>query len=108
MAVDLVRPLRACLVGFWLCFAPVIVASATTLVERMQQNTDETLGNLVRDGRSSFAMAVFVADGKVQVERNYGYEDPVSLTPLSSASLVDLNSLKKLFVAVAVAQLLDR
>jgi CubicO group peptidase (beta-lactamase class C family) len=87
---------------------PPIVASATTLVERMQQTTDATLGSLVREGRSSFAMAVFVADGKVQVERNFGYEDPVTMAPLSTASLVDLNSLKKLFVAVAVAQLLDR
>ena len=120
MASDFVRrPFRSGLAGFLTCLTllrpaaasapePVNVTSPGPLVERMRQVTDDTLGSLVREGRSSFAMAVFVADGRVQVERNYGYEDPVSMTPLSAASLVDLNSLKKLFVAVAVAQLLDR
>src|SRR4051812_1134062 len=120
MAVEFVRrAFRFGLLGFLTCAAlprsaaasapePVNVTSPAPLVERMQKVTDEVLGSLVRDGRSSFAMAVFVADGRVRVERNYGYEDPVSMAPLSADSLVDLNSLKKLFVAVAVAQLLDR
>ncbi|MDP9011815.1 MAG: beta-lactamase family protein [Pseudomonadota bacterium] len=73
------------------------------------ERTDATLGALVRDGRSSFAAAVLVRDGRAAEAPGYGVEDPLSRAPISiDSTLIDLNSLRKLFIAVAIAQLIDR
>jgi CubicO group peptidase (beta-lactamase class C family) len=85
-----------------------VATSPDLLVGKIRELSDTTLGSLVRDRRSSFAMAILVRDGREQFERDYGYEDPASKTLLSPASHVDMNSVKKLFIAVAVAQLLDK
>jgi CubicO group peptidase (beta-lactamase class C family) len=74
-----------------------------------RRQTDATLGAAVREGRSSFAGAMLVEEGRLAAALTYGVEDPVSAAPISiDATLIDLNSLRKLFIAVAVAQLVDR
>jgi CubicO group peptidase (beta-lactamase class C family) len=79
------------------------------LIAQVRELTEQTLGNFVRGGRSSFGEAVLVMNGRREFERVYGVENPWSRTPISlTSSLVDLNSIKKLFVSVALAQLIDR
>jgi CubicO group peptidase (beta-lactamase class C family) len=83
--------------------------SADGLEKVFRDQTDATLGTLVRDGRSSFGAAVLVKDGRTLLAPAYGVEDPSSKSPTSiDATVIDLNSLRKLFVAVALAQLVDR
>jgi len=77
--------------------------------ELVRKQTDATLGALVREGRSSFAVAILVRDGSTQFARTYGLENPWSQTPFSvDSTLVDLNSIEKLFIAVAIAQLVEQ
>jgi CubicO group peptidase (beta-lactamase class C family) len=96
-------------------FAVVLLAlsgapcMAATLEEQMGTNADQVLGEAVRTQHSSFAMLLYVQDQHVAVERAWGVEDSVKRAPYSNAtSLFDLNSLTKLFTAVAIAQLIDR
>jgi CubicO group peptidase (beta-lactamase class C family) len=64
---------------------------------------------MVRAGRSSFAAAVLVDDGRLAFARAYGVEGPGAATPFSLDSTeIDLNSIIKLFCAVSIAQLVDR
>ena len=75
---------------------------------QVRARTDETLGGLVRDGRSSFAAAVFVQNGRVAFEQAYGLEQPDPNVPFSiDATHVDLNSIRKVFTATAVAKLVS-
>jgi CubicO group peptidase (beta-lactamase class C family) len=82
--------------------------AADLLEQRFRSQADETLGGLVRDGRSSYAAAVLVADGREAASLSYGDERRVPKIPFSIESTeVDMNSLRKLYVAVAIAQLVD-
>jgi CubicO group peptidase (beta-lactamase class C family) len=64
---------------------------------------------MVRAGRSSFAAAVLIADDRLAFSTAYGVEGPDARTPFSVDSTeFDLNSINKLFCAVAIAQLIDR
>jgi CubicO group peptidase (beta-lactamase class C family) len=81
---------------------------AEQFAAQVRARTDETLGGLVRDGRSSFAAAVFVQNGRVTFEQAYGLEQPDPKTPFSiEATHVDLNSIRKIFTATAVAKLIN-
>ncbi|MDB6084127.1 MAG: hypothetical protein JWN43_2008 [Gammaproteobacteria bacterium] len=94
----------ACISSF-----PSVAQSADSLEALFREQADATLGTLVREGHSSFGAAVLVEDGRTVLAPAYGVEDPSSRTPVSiDATLMDLNSLRKLFVAVALAQLVDR
>jgi CubicO group peptidase (beta-lactamase class C family) len=76
---------------------------------QVRDRTEETLGGMVRDGRSSFATAVYVQDGRVAFEQAYGLEQPDPPVPFSiDATHVDLNSIRKLFTATAIAQLVSQ
>lgn len=86
-----------------------VARSSDVFEELVREQTDATLGALVRKGRSSFAVAILVRDGRTQFARAYGAEDPWSKTPFSiDSTLVDLNSIEKLFIAVALAQLVEQ
>ncbi len=103
----------------WGIFAAVVLACAAPvkcpaqssdgLDSLFRRQSEATLGTLVEEGRSSFAGAVLVEEGGLKASLMYGVEDPASRSPISADhTLIDLNSLRKLFVAVAVAQLVDR
>ena len=80
----------------------------TALVAQAAAQMDATLGGLVRDGRSSFAAGIFVEDGAVTFARSYGVEGPGSSNPFAlDSTFIDLNSIVKIFTAVAVAQLIE-
>jgi CubicO group peptidase (beta-lactamase class C family) len=82
---------------------------ADDLEAQVRSRTDETLGGLVRDGRSSFAAAVFVQNGRIAFEQAYGAERPEPPVPFSvDATHVDLNSIRKIFTATAIAQLVSQ
>jgi CubicO group peptidase (beta-lactamase class C family) len=81
-------------------------ADADSFQAQVRARTDETLGGLVRDGRTSFAAAVFVQHGHVSFEQAYGLEQPDPQVAFSiDATHVDLNSIRKIFTATAVAKL---
>lgn len=83
-------------------------AAADSFEAQVRARTDETLGGLVRDGRTSFAAAVFVQNGRVSFEQAYGLEQPDPQVPFSiDATHVDLNSIRKIFTATAVAKLVS-
>lgn len=70
---------------------------------------EAVLGGLVRDQRSSFALAVLTTPEAELFSRSWGVAEPDSAQPIDpDATLIDLNSIKKLFIAVAIAQLIDR
>ncbi len=85
----------------------VHAGGASELLEaRVREQTDNTLGGLVRDRRSSFAAAVLVHDGRLALAPAYGVEDLASTVPFGiDTTLIELNSVKKVFTAAAVAQL---
>jgi CubicO group peptidase (beta-lactamase class C family) len=104
---------------WWTLFAAIILPCSwplqcsahpdDDLEMRFRRQTEATLGTIVREGRSSFAGAMLVEEGRLVATSAYGVEDPVSVSPISMQStLIDLYSLRKLFVAVAIAQLVDR
>jgi CubicO group peptidase (beta-lactamase class C family) len=76
---------------------------------QVRARADATLGGLVREGRSSFAAVVFVQNGRVAFEQAYGLELPDPPAPFSiDATHVDLNSIRKIFTATAIAQLVSQ
>ena len=82
---------------------------ADQLEAQMRARTDEALGGLVRGGHSSFAAAVFVQNGRIVFEQAYGEEQPEPAVPFSvEATHVDLNSIRKVFTATAIAQLISQ
>ncbi len=100
--------IRAALLSlcFWACSG---TAANAVLEAQFRTQADATLGGLVRGQRSSYAAAVLVEGGKETAALAYGVEDPASRTPFSIESTsIDINSLRKLFVAIAIAQLIDR
>ncbi len=107
-----VGPLLMCFLAVWWAgFAPLAMAAdePNSLALQTRAQMDATLGGLVREGRSSFAAGFFVERGGVSFARAYGVEGPGSTLPFSiDSTLIDLNSIGKLFTAIAVAQLIDR
>jgi CubicO group peptidase (beta-lactamase class C family) len=111
-------PTRALVFAIALLFQILFSSAALSLPEsggvpdlatQMRAQTQTTLGGLVREGRSSFAAAIFVADGRLQVASAFGVEGPASPSPFSiESTLFDLNSINKLFIAVAIAQLIHK
>lgn len=83
--------------------------AAESLEVRMRAQTENTLGGLVKDRRSSFAAAVFVSHGALAFSSTFGTEGPNTSTLISiDSTLFDLNSITKVFTALAIAQLIDR
>jgi CubicO group peptidase (beta-lactamase class C family) len=79
------------------------------LIERSAAQMDATLGDMINERRSSFAAGIFVKDGRVAFAKTYGVEAPASSQPLSlDSTLFDLNSITKIFTAIAIAQLVER
>ncbi|MDP8985376.1 MAG: beta-lactamase family protein [Pseudomonadota bacterium] len=103
----LVKLVTAIITGMW-CLQ-CLALPQDTLDRVFKERTEAALGTLVREGRSSFAAAVLVRDGRTVAASAYGVEDPASRVPVSiDSTLIDLNSLRKLFIAVSLAQLIDR
>lgn len=69
----------------------------------MLATVNSTLGGLLAGGWSSFAGAVFIDDGELAFSSQFGGEGP-DKTPFSiDSTYVDLNSVVKLFTAIAIA-----
>lgn len=82
---------------------------ADSLEHTFSQQTDATLGEMVRGGRSSFAAALLVDQGRLAFAQAYGVEGPDSSAPFSiDSTRFDLNSIAVMFTAVAIAQLIER
>jgi CubicO group peptidase (beta-lactamase class C family) len=79
-------------------------------IERAFANqTDATLGDMVRAGRSSFAAALLINRGRLAFSRAYGVEGPDSPAPFSiDSTQFDLNSVAVMFTSVAITQLIER
>jgi CubicO group peptidase (beta-lactamase class C family) len=76
------------------------------LEAQVREQADTVLGGLVREGRSSFGSAIFVRDGRVKFTTTYGQEAPDTNIPFSiDSTLIDLNSINKVFTAISIAQL---
>jgi CubicO group peptidase (beta-lactamase class C family) len=72
------------------------------------KQTDDTLGGMVRAGRTSFAAALLVQQGRLAFAKAYGVEGPDAGPFSIDSTQFDLNSVAVMFCSVAIAQLIDR
>jgi CubicO group peptidase (beta-lactamase class C family) len=93
------------------CAVCVVVAVATTShsvpAADFPAADDLILRLMSMDNVSGVALAL-IKDGRIVLEKGYGFRDLESHAPVTTATLFNIGSISKSFTALGVAQLVDR
>ena len=68
---------------------------------------DELMGRLLSAYHVPGAALALIKDGRIVLERGYGYRDLASHAPVTTATLFNIGSISKSFAALGIAQLVD-
>jgi len=99
-----VRPLAACAVSIAVAVA-VISASAPAADFSA---ADALMTRLMSTYDIPGAALALIKDGKIVLERGYGFRDLETHAPVTTATLFNIGSISKSFTALGIAQLVDQ
>jgi CubicO group peptidase (beta-lactamase class C family) len=85
----------------------VVTESHTMSASEFPDADDLTLRLMSRDNVPGAALAL-IKDGKIVLEKGYGFRDLESHAPVTTATLFNVGSISKSFTALGIAQLVDQ
>ncbi|MDT9597370.1 serine hydrolase domain-containing protein [Sphingosinicella rhizophila] len=97
--------LAACLLGL---LGEAARAQTALSPEAVAAWADAHVGAAMLAGKTDAAVITVVQDGRVLLAKGYGWSDAGRTKPIGPESRIRIASISKLFVATAVAQLLER
>src|SRR5215469_14736431 len=98
------RPLAICAVGI-----AVAVATLAALVSAADFSASDALTlRLMSTHNVPGAALALIKDGRIVLEKGYGFRDLATHAPVTTATLFNIGSISKSFTVLGVAQLVDQ
>jgi CubicO group peptidase (beta-lactamase class C family) len=92
------------------CAFSVVVAAVTvshTISASELPDANDLMLRLMSEDHVSGAALALIKDGKIMLEKGYGFRDMGTQAPVTTATLFNIGSISKSFTALGVAQLVD-
>jgi CubicO group peptidase (beta-lactamase class C family) len=100
-------PLRVCLVS--IAIAAAIIPAPSKALEAVNIDAiDALMLSLMSVDNVPGAALALIKDGRIVLERGYGFRDLETHAPTTTETLFNIGSISKSFTALGIAQLIDR